>query len=135
MTCANDARHCDDQSRAYHVAGDVVLNQSDLLIVVWDGERRNKRGGTEQTFDDALERGVPIVWIDAHAPQRSKSMSIRLKLLVDALEELRSRIDVDLPSQPLSPEITHAASNTARAMANEVLDWRVIFQDRPLRTT
>lgn len=62
----------EDESRAYHVAGDVVLNQSDLLIVVWDGERQNLRGGTEQTFDDAIERGVPIVWIDAHAPHHLK---------------------------------------------------------------
>jgi hypothetical protein len=58
----------DDSSRSYKVAGDVVLNQSDVLIVVWDGERKNLRGGTEETFDDALTRGVPAVWIDAHAP-------------------------------------------------------------------
>lgn len=58
----------EDVSRAYHTAGTVVLNQSDLLIVVWDGERKNLRGGTEETFDDAIERGVPVVWIDAHAP-------------------------------------------------------------------
>lgn len=57
-----------NESEAYGVAGRVVLNQSDLLIVVWDGERRNLRGGTEETFDAALVRGVPIVWIDAHAP-------------------------------------------------------------------
>jgi hypothetical protein len=57
-----------DSSRAYHHAGTVVLNQSDLLIVVWDGERKNQRGGTEETFDDAVERGVPVIWIDAHAP-------------------------------------------------------------------
>jgi len=43
---------------AYHAAGNVVLNQSDLLTVVWDGERKNRRGGTEETFDEAIERGV-----------------------------------------------------------------------------
>lgn len=58
----------DDSPRAYHNAGTVVLNQSDLLIVVWDGERKNQRGGTEETFDDAIERGVPVIWIDAYAP-------------------------------------------------------------------
>lgn len=57
-----------DSSHAYHNAGTVVLNQSDLLVVVWDGERKNQRGGTEETFDDAVERGVPVIWIDAHAP-------------------------------------------------------------------
>ncbi|MBI5506113.1 MAG: DUF4231 domain-containing protein [Deltaproteobacteria bacterium] len=57
-----------DGGAAYGEAGRVVLNQSDLLFVVWDGERRGKRGGTEDTFDEARRRGVPTVWIDAHAP-------------------------------------------------------------------
>lgn len=55
----------EDSPRAYHHAGTVVLNQSDLLVVVWDGERKNQRGGTEETFDDAVERGVPVIWINA----------------------------------------------------------------------
>lgn len=58
----------DDSSPAYHSAGTIVLNQSDLLIVVWDGERKNQRGGTEETYDDAIKRGVPVIWIDGHAP-------------------------------------------------------------------
>jgi hypothetical protein len=57
-----------DESYAYQIAGEVVLNQSDLLIVVWDGERKNLRGGTEVILDAALGRGVPVVWIDAKAP-------------------------------------------------------------------
>lgn len=35
-----------DEGAAYGAGGRVVLNQSDLLIVVWDGQRQNKRGGT-----------------------------------------------------------------------------------------
>jgi len=57
-----------DAAAAYGAAGNVVINQSDVLIVVWDGERRGKRGGTEETFDMARSRGLPVVWIDAHAP-------------------------------------------------------------------
>ena len=57
-----------DESYAYQIAGEVVLNQSDLLIVVWDGERKNLRGGTEAILDAALGRGVPVAWIDAKAP-------------------------------------------------------------------
>jgi len=57
-----------EESEAYGAGGRVVLNQSDLLVVVWDGVRQNKRGGTEESFDEARRRGVPIAWIDAHAP-------------------------------------------------------------------
>jgi len=57
-----------DPPAAYDTAGKVVLNQSDLLIVIWDGTFQGQRGGTEKTFADALARGVPCIWIDAHNP-------------------------------------------------------------------
>lgn len=59
----------DDEGAAYGAAGRVVLNQSDLMVVVWDGYRQGKRGGTEETFDEAKRRGVTIVWIDARNPR------------------------------------------------------------------
>ncbi|MEZ6056873.1 MAG: DUF4231 domain-containing protein [Planctomycetaceae bacterium] len=81
-----------DDTRAYHVAGDVVLNQSDLLIVVWDGERQNKRGGTEQTLDDAISRGVPIVWIDAHAPHHWKLVTKPLCWMEEVKSDVRAEL-------------------------------------------
>ena len=52
---------------AYAAAGRVVLNQSDLLVVVWDGHEGG-RGGTLQTLEEAIRYQVPVVWIDAVAP-------------------------------------------------------------------
>ena len=46
----------------------MVLNQSDLLVVVWDGERRDKRGGTEEILDIARSRGVRVAWINSENP-------------------------------------------------------------------
>jgi hypothetical protein len=57
-----------NEGEAYGACGRVLLNQSDLLVVVWDGQRRGLPGGTEETFDEARRKGVPIVWVDAHAP-------------------------------------------------------------------
>ena len=37
-------------------------------MVVWDGEERGRRGGTEETFAEARRRGVSVVWVDAQAP-------------------------------------------------------------------
>jgi hypothetical protein len=45
-----------EEAAAYGRGGLVVLNQSDLLIVVWDGERQGKRGGTEDTFSEGQPR-------------------------------------------------------------------------------
>jgi hypothetical protein len=58
----------DDESAAYAAAGRVVLNQSDILVVVWDGQRLGKEGGTETILDQARSRGVPVVLIDSGVP-------------------------------------------------------------------
>ncbi|HZM44026.1 MAG TPA: hypothetical protein VFC14_04290 [Burkholderiales bacterium] len=63
-----DGDRSDEGAPAYGAGGRMVLNQSDLLLVVWDGERQGKRGGTEETLDEAQRQGVPIVWVDARAP-------------------------------------------------------------------
>ncbi|HZT41547.1 MAG TPA: hypothetical protein VFA07_05140 [Chthonomonadaceae bacterium] len=52
----------------YGICGQVVLNQSDLLLVIWDGKERGKIGGTETTLAQAKRAGVPVIWIDADAP-------------------------------------------------------------------
>jgi len=56
------------EAAAYGAAGRVVLNQSDLLVVVWDGIRESKPGGTEETLRQAIAFHVPLLWIDALAP-------------------------------------------------------------------
>ena len=54
--------------RAYGDCGRIVLSQSDLLVVIWDGHREEKPGGTEEILFEAQHRGLPIVWISALAP-------------------------------------------------------------------
>lgn len=75
-----------DESYAYQTAGEVVLNQSDILIVVWDGERKNLRGGTEFSLDTALGRGIPVALIDAKAPHHWLLLTDRRQLR-DLLED------------------------------------------------
>lgn len=54
---------------AYAAAGRVVLNQSDLLVAVWDGAAAAGRGGTVDTLQEAMRFHVPVVWVDALAPE------------------------------------------------------------------
>jgi hypothetical protein len=51
------------------LAGRVMIEQSDLLIAVWDGVTRALVGGTGHTIEVALESGTPVVWIDANRPE------------------------------------------------------------------
>ena len=57
------------EGAAYGAAGRVVLNQSDLLVVVWDGRERAGEGGTVDTLYQALAFHVPVLWIDALHPE------------------------------------------------------------------
>ncbi|MBE3133607.1 MAG: hypothetical protein IMZ55_09040 [Acidobacteria bacterium] len=50
-------------SRSYEAVGRAILHQSDLLIAVWDGQPAHGPGGTGQVVDEALRRGIPVVWI------------------------------------------------------------------------
>lgn len=51
-------------SRRVAPAGRILIEQSDLLIAVWDGRSTTSVGTTGHTIATALELGVPVVWID-----------------------------------------------------------------------
>lgn len=54
---------------AYAAAGRIVLNQCDLLVAVWDGGEPAGAGGTVHTLYEAVSYHVPVIWVDALAPQ------------------------------------------------------------------
>ncbi|MGA8573583.1 MAG: hypothetical protein WB560_14060, partial [Desulfobaccales bacterium] len=69
--------------------------------------------------------------------KRSEAMQGHLKLLLNAAEELGRQLqeDTTLFPQQLSIPLAALTANAARLLVNEVLDWRVIFLDRPLNPT
>lgn len=59
----------DRASDAYGAAGRVVLNQSDILVVVWDGGQPRGGGGTVETLNEAIAFNVPVIWVSALHPE------------------------------------------------------------------
>ena len=53
---------------AYQSCSRIVISQSDLLVIIWDGKREGKIGGTEDALDKTLEQGVPVILVDAKNP-------------------------------------------------------------------
>jgi len=49
--------------RSYQAAGRAILRQSDLLVALWDGRPAQGTGGTGEIVDEAVGRGIPVVWI------------------------------------------------------------------------
>ncbi len=78
---------------AYGAAGRAVLNQTDLLVVIWDGGEPAGQGGTVHSLHEALRFHVPTIWINAHKP--------------DAWHLLHTRSDLELalgPATETQPE-------------------------------
>lgn len=66
--------------------------------------------------------------------KRSAAMREQLLLLVEEIDRLRHRINTAAgPAQKqFSVQAAELASDVARLLLNEVLDWRVVFLDRPV---
>ena len=65
------------------VAARVMIEQSDLLIAIWDGATPGSIGGTRHSIESALYHGAPVIWIDAAQPGE-----VRILEGPDALERL-----------------------------------------------
>jgi hypothetical protein len=82
---------------AYAHAGRVVLNQSDLLLAVWDGGASNGIGGTFDTIQQAISYNVPTLWIDSRAPHGWKMLRDE-----NDLEEITG--ETECPPCPTPPD-------------------------------
>ena len=71
------------------VAARVMIEQSDLLIAIWDGASPGSIGGTRHSIENALYHGAPVIWINAANPG-----SVRLLEGPDALERLGPEQDL-----------------------------------------
>ncbi|MBG0788230.1 MAG: VWA domain-containing protein [Anaerolineaceae bacterium] len=70
-----------DLPDAYLQAGQEMLEMSDVLIAIWDGEPAQGTGGTGDIVVLARERGIPLVWI--HAGNRQPETNKRTSLGAD----------------------------------------------------
>ncbi len=57
-----------EASRRVATAGRILIEQSDVLLAVWDGVSTAHVGGTGHTIAAALNLGCPVVWIDIRDP-------------------------------------------------------------------
>lgn len=74
-----------DCARRVALAGRLLVEQSDILIAIWDGASTSRVGGTGHTVATALALGGTVIWIDALAPQ-----DWRILTAPEALQSLRA---------------------------------------------
>jgi hypothetical protein len=90
----------DREDIAYEAAGRVMLDQSDMVLALWDGDPARGRGGTAQIVAEAVARHIPVIHIDTRR-------SVPPELLWSGLSDL----DLDQPT----------IDSVARAPAADVL--------------
>jgi len=56
------------ENESYQAVGRMVLNQSDVIIAIWDGKEARGKGGTGQIVKEAVQLEIPVIWIDT-APE------------------------------------------------------------------
>ena len=84
---------------AYDAAARVLLNRSDILIAIWDGEAARGQGGTAGSVQLALDEGIPVIHITAEA-------SPTARVLWTGGEPIPG---VDFSSEAIAQDLTSAA--------------------------
>ncbi|WDA41512.1 hypothetical protein [Erythrobacter sp. BLCC-B19] len=62
------------QSRRFATIGQMLVRRADLMIALWDGHPPRGRGGTADVVTEALQSGVPVVWIVPRAQGAVRSL-------------------------------------------------------------
>jgi hypothetical protein len=86
-----------EETRAYETVGLTVLDESDLLLMIWDGGPSEGRGGTTQMLEQASRLDIPVVHIDAKGEAAPRILWAGL----GALPAPAATVD-DLPTEALS---------------------------------
>ena len=58
-----------DAVQGYERAGQCMLEQSSLLVAVWDGQPAAGRGGTQAVISQAVAAAIPVIWIHSDREQ------------------------------------------------------------------
>jgi hypothetical protein len=93
------------------LAARLMIEQSDILIAVWDGESTLLVGGTGHTVATALQLGSDVIWIDPAAPE-----AWRILRAPEALSSLRAEAS-EMPRAEQLRRIVQSAIAPAVAMS------------------
>lgn len=67
------------RDHAYESAGRAVVDRSDVMVFVWNGQPARGRGGTGEIFEYARERNKAIFWIRAEGGRAELALEPRAK--------------------------------------------------------
>lgn len=102
-------------------AGRLMIEQSDILIAIWDGVTPGAIGGTRHTMSAAVNLGTPVIWINAADPGQ-----IRLLKTPEELFAHENGMNLAIPDLQLLFEATLSppeADQNERAIRFHTEQW------------
>ncbi|MGZ4292329.1 MAG: hypothetical protein ACXVQQ_07005 [Gaiellaceae bacterium] len=106
------------QAAAYEAASRYLVNRSDVLVALWDGEPSRGRGGTADTLLYAAKLGKPCIWVPSEpgAPVSGNfGEGRRTSFLADVRQRARVTSDAS-PERATRPNILKSLEETYRKL-------------------
>ena len=104
----------EDPTERYYECGIETVQQSHLLIALWDGEPARGLGGTEDIVSFAKEQGRPIVWIHSETGE-VRQLNEDAELLKDPEMDFLNGL-----AEPVAKVPTATPQGLAQAWFNKV---------------
>lgn len=122
----------------FRFAGETVVNQSDLLLAVWDGKNPHGIGGTGETVTRALDLGLPVLHISSEEPGRLRWLDesgVHEHAVHQLREYLRNlqRFDSEAEDR-IDQNATNRTANHRSSWSISEVYLRASFPKAPVRT-
>jgi hypothetical protein len=129
------------RDEAYEQAGRYVVDRSDAVVAIWDGEPAGGRGGTGAIVAYARGQGIPLAWVRTKGdpPVSYELNTVRAEVIRDAARKLDEyntsvikaadlRLQARAQRERLMPEAP-MDSDTARLCVSceKVADWLIPY--------
>lgn len=101
------------------LASRVTVEQSDILLAVWDGVSPTVLGGTRDTMADALDAGIPVIWLDASDPSRLHWLDDLADLSVATERETATSFDEIVEKTNNDAKVSWAALDRADVVLDQ----------------
>lgn len=102
-------------------AGRVMVEQSDIILAIWDGVSPGAIGGTRHTIASAVKLGTPVLWINAVNPQHIALLRTPEELFALTALQPMGHADIDaLFESMLNPP---ASDQNERAIRFHTEQW------------
>ncbi|SIN64933.1 hypothetical protein SAMN02745824_1454 [Parasphingorhabdus marina DSM 22363] len=119
-----------ESAQRAQLAGRILIEQSDVLVAVWDGASTANIGGAGHTVATALDLGAPVIWINPSDPENWRILHAPESLALSQTEKLEDDRDARisaLVTEVICPEEVRQSVQATDGRGLETLSneqWR-----------